>query len=193
MFKNLIKNSPRSGTGFHSIRTAPCFIDFEASSLSPDSYPIEVAWSTEHGLIESWLINPLPQGSWTDWDDDVERRIHGISREQLEREGRSPGWIAERMNAALAGRSVYCDGGDMDHFWLWRLYSAASCGVSYTICDFQDLALGRVSIDELAALSKRVHLAMPERHRAMLDVAFLGALWREIEVLPSLKTRERAA
>ena len=36
----------------------PSFIDFEASSLTVKSYPIEVAWNLEDGTIESHLISP---------------------------------------------------------------------------------------------------------------------------------------
>ena len=42
------------------------FLDFEASSLSKDSYPIEVGWAGEDGSTEAHLIRPAPD--WTDWD-----------------------------------------------------------------------------------------------------------------------------
>jgi hypothetical protein len=34
------------------------FLDFEASSLSDESYPVEVAWVFEDGHAESHLIRP---------------------------------------------------------------------------------------------------------------------------------------
>ena len=34
------------------------FLDFEASSLSDDSYPIEVGWAGEDGSTEQHLIRP---------------------------------------------------------------------------------------------------------------------------------------
>lgn len=55
----------------------PCFIDFEASSLEHNSYPIEVAWSDADGRIESWLIDTSGVPSWTDWDDRVQQGMHG--------------------------------------------------------------------------------------------------------------------
>ena len=46
------------------------FLDFEASSLSDDSYPIEVGWVFEDGRTEAHLIRPAP--AWTDWDPAAE-------------------------------------------------------------------------------------------------------------------------
>jgi hypothetical protein len=62
----------------------PVFIDFEASSLNKDSYPVEVAWVFEDGRSRSFLIRPAP--GWTDWSAEAEA-IHGISRDQLDRDG----------------------------------------------------------------------------------------------------------
>jgi hypothetical protein len=50
------------------------FLDFEASSLSDRSYPVEVAWVFQDGRSESHLIRPATE--WTDWDDEAEA-IHG--------------------------------------------------------------------------------------------------------------------
>ena len=36
------------------------FVDFEASSLAKDSYPVEVAWVFEDGACEGHLIRPAP-------------------------------------------------------------------------------------------------------------------------------------
>jgi hypothetical protein len=54
------------------------FLDFEASSLGKQGYPIEVAWVFANGEEESHLIRPAE--AWTDWDVKA-GRIHGISRE----------------------------------------------------------------------------------------------------------------
>ena len=52
------------------------FLDFEASSLAKDSYPIEVAWVFEDWASEAHLIRPAAR--WTDWDTGAER-MHGFS------------------------------------------------------------------------------------------------------------------
>ena len=36
------------------------FLDFEASSLSDHSYPIEIAWVFEDGRSQSHMIAPAP-------------------------------------------------------------------------------------------------------------------------------------
>jgi hypothetical protein len=63
------------------------FIDFEASSLNPDSYPIEVAWSNYNGTRESHLINPYSVEGWRDWSTSSQS-IHGLSRSRLVRDGK---------------------------------------------------------------------------------------------------------
>lgn len=70
------------------------FLDFEASSLSKQSYPIEVAWVFEDGRHRSHLIRPTPE--WTDWSHEAEQ-IHGISRSLLLTEGHSVHDVANEV------------------------------------------------------------------------------------------------
>lgn len=100
----------------------PIFIDFEASSLEPDSYPIEVAWNAPDGSVESYLIRPA--AGWTDWSDYAELEIQHISGDMLSSEGRDAAWVAARMNEALAGRTVHSDAPEFDERWLRRLFEA---------------------------------------------------------------------
>ena len=58
------------------------FLDFEASSLLPGSFPIEVAWVDETGQGESYLIRPH-EG----WLDEV---------------AGNPGWSASRAPPSTA-------------------------------------------------------------------------------------------
>jgi len=83
----------------------PRFLDIEASSLSMDSYPIEVAWSDNYGTIESHLINPYSVEYWTDWDYNAQQ-IHGISRKQCREEGISPEKLCHRMKNSIARGEV---------------------------------------------------------------------------------------
>jgi len=50
----------------------PKFIDFEASGLSDESYPIEVAWNNVDGTVESYLINTDCVTDWIYWDPNAE-------------------------------------------------------------------------------------------------------------------------
>ena len=63
-------------------------LDFEASCLPRHgrSYPIEIGIADEHGLIRSWLIRPPDAWAGWGWTQEAER-LHGISKEQLARDG----------------------------------------------------------------------------------------------------------
>src|SRR5215203_4879026 len=98
------------------------FLDFEASSLGKQGYPIEVAWAFASGEEESHLIRPA--ASWTDWDTKA-GRIHGISREQLKSEGTALDDVAQRMVSVLTGRALYATAPSWDGKWLSKLLRAA--------------------------------------------------------------------
>lgn len=98
------------------------FLDFEASSLSRDSYPIEVAWVFEDGRGESHLIRPAPD--WTDWSAAAEA-IHGIRRSTLEADGEPVAEVAARMVAVLSGHRLYASAPSWDGKWLSALLRGA--------------------------------------------------------------------
>lgn len=98
------------------------FLDFEASSLSKNSYPIEVAWVFQSGRSEHHLIAPAT--GWVDWDDASEA-IHGISRSTLEAEGKSHNEVASRMMEALTGHDLFASAPSWDGKWLSVLLRGA--------------------------------------------------------------------
>lgn len=98
------------------------FLDFEASSLAKDSYPIEVGWVFEDGRKESHLIRPAP--GWIDWDPRAEA-LHGISRTLLAAEGEPHEIVAGRMLAALADQPIYVTAPSWDGKWLNVLLRAS--------------------------------------------------------------------
>jgi hypothetical protein len=98
------------------------FLDFEASSLSKQSYPIEVAWVFEDGRSEAHLIRPTE--TWTDWDPRSEA-IHHIERAQLIRDGVEPAEVAGRMIDVLAGHDLLASAPSWDGKWLSTLLRAA--------------------------------------------------------------------
>ena len=97
------------------------FVDLEASSLLPGSYPIEIAWVDETGAGESHLIRPEPD--WTDWDFNSQG-VHGISRDQLVAEGRPAADVARRAAEVLIGQEAYSDAPGWDSGWLDTLLEA---------------------------------------------------------------------
>jgi hypothetical protein len=91
------------------------FLDFEASSLSKQSYPIEVAWVFQDGRSESHLIAPAP--GWEDWSESAEA-IHGINRDLLLNEGEPHDAVANRMVEALSGHDLFASAPSWDGKWM---------------------------------------------------------------------------
>ena len=98
------------------------FLDFEASSLAKQSYPIEVAWIFENGEAESHLIRPAT--GWNDWDIRSEA-IHHIPRATLLGEGEAHEAVARRMVARLTGHDLAASAPSWDGKWLSTLLRAA--------------------------------------------------------------------
>ncbi len=98
------------------------FLDFEASSLSDESYPIEVAWVFEDGQEESHLIRPA--AGWIDWDPKAER-IHGISRAALQANGEPSDAVARRLVEVLSGHRLFASAPSWDGKWMSVLIRSA--------------------------------------------------------------------
>lgn len=145
--------------------------DFEASGLSPESYPIEIAWSRPDGAITSRLIKP--EHDWDYWDPYSER-MHGISRVQLELEGLPPSEVVADMNADLAGEVLYFDGGAFDRFWFSMLFEAAGARPAFKLGDFNTLLASVGPADgsfRAVALARALQdMGGLELHRAGNDV-----------------------
>lgn len=119
-------------------------IDFEASSLDPDSYPIEVGvarWRRPDEPIETWSTLIRPPEAWRSrrWSP-ASQQIHGIRREELE-DGMDPADALRRLNG-LAGRMTFCDGGQSDLRWLGGLEEAAGFDATFLLRDSD--ALGSI-------------------------------------------------
>lgn len=178
------------------MKSTPTFLDFEASSLSSYSYPIEVAWSLDDCSIEAHLISPASIESWTDWDSAAER-VHGIQRQQLLTDGKHPEVICNRMNEQLAGKIVYTDAPRFDGMWLSKLFSVSDgvtpkfklkhidkLLVSMVCPEIAGRTLGLIKIE---VLKQEARKQKPRRHRASWDVDYLVQLWK----LASYETRRR--
>lgn len=97
------------------------FLDFEASSLSKHSYPIEIAWVFEDGRSRSLLISPAP--NWTDWSTDAES-IHGITRATVASDGVPVALVVQEMMATLSDHDLYASSPSWDGKWLSVLLRA---------------------------------------------------------------------
>ena len=169
------------------------FLDFEASSLSDKSHPIEVAWIFEDGRSESHLIAPAP--TWDDWDDAAER-IHGISRTTLSKDGAPHDMVARRMLDQLSHHDLFASAPSWDGKWLSLLLRTAGLPRHALRLKDTDVALResatRILRDavppdrlepvttDLIAWATATKQAMPE-HRALADAAEERAVWQRLE------------
>lgn len=152
------------------------FIDLEASGLIGASWPVEVGWAYADGDAQSFLIRPDPSWPMTAWDPNAEK-LHGISVEQLEREGVDAAAACSRIASALADVHVYSDAPDWDAYWIMRLFAAAGRRMPFVIREFSRL-MPPLSADEKAEILKAADAKAPRRHRAADDARHLQALYR---------------
>lgn len=179
------------------------FLDFEASSLSERSYPIEVAWVFEDGHAEAYLIRSAPE--WTDWDPAAQA-IHGIDRETIEREGIPHAEVAQRMLDQLTGHDLRASAPSWDGKWLSVLLRGAglprhSLRLRHTDEALKDVAHSTlhdaIPADELEEtvcdLIGRGDWVKPDskRHRALADARAEYARWVAVRAAADelLKTR----
>lgn len=119
----------------------PVFIDFEASSLSPKSWPIEVAVARIfQGRIvcRSKLIRPAPSWAMADWHSESEE-VHGIPLEALEAAEPAEdvaGWLREELKARL----VLSDAPEFDQRWCDRLMRTIGGAPEIRLDDFDRVA-----------------------------------------------------
>jgi hypothetical protein len=173
------------------------FLDFEASSLSWESYPIEVAWGNELSNIMSYLISPESIDSWTDWNPESEK-IHKINRLELIESGTNPTKVCELIANDLSSNVVYTDNPDWDSLWLRRLFM--SCDVILppidirhvdsllieTVCpDPINRINGLFNILQLKSSSRKM---VKGRHRAAVDVEYLINLYKLAKNRTSVST-----
>ena len=165
----------------------PAFLDFEASSLSSVSYPIEVAWSLGDGSIESYLISPAGIETWTEWSV-LSEKLHDIPRDELLAHGKSPDWICNRMNQQLFDQTVYTDNPDYDGMWLAKMFSIVrGSRLRFRLGLIDELLFGRVyqnpasraaAMEKIREMKEEARRRVGGQHRARLDVQYLMELYR---------------
>jgi hypothetical protein len=189
------------------------FIDFEASSLDSGSVPIEVGWVDDTGQGESYLIQP--QAHWTNWSPQSQK-IHGISRETLERDGKPAREVAKRLYGVLQGAILISDNPAYDEYWLATLLDAAALPhlsishmnslVAQQIERFADALNAeppdtplywrrqRLLLDEAQILvSGAIHsriLGHKTIHRALPDAEFLWLCWQSAKTAIEQRIRD---
>lgn len=155
-------------------------LDFEASGLDPQGWPIEIglSWITDHGAVETWasLIRPDPGWSTAHWSEPS-ADVHGIPPEALA-EAPPAADVAREMLARSEGRVVLSDAPDFEQRWLDRLLGTIGRAGAITVRDY-DMATFRLFEGSLRLDSVYDHLARhPAPHRAGPDSRRLAAAWR---------------
>ncbi|WP_161993751.1 transcriptional regulator [Muricoccus nepalensis] len=180
------------------------FVDFEASSLSGSSYPIEVGWCTADEQTTSHLIHPAR--TWNEWSAASEA-MHGITRDRLFLQGRPATEVAHDMVRALLSHEVplFSDAPAWDQVWLHRLLLEAGLKRRGVLHDVQQafghacqplisLIVGQGTLleaqrQEIASLSTRLVAEATDaeanrrriRHRAGPDAEGLWWTWRYLQ------------
>ncbi|AZP70617.1 hypothetical protein EJJ20_10705 [Pseudomonas poae] len=141
------------------------FIDFEASGIAPDSYPIEVAVVSSEASYSS-LIKPARY--WTHWSFDAQD-MHGICQDQLHQQGDPADVVARHMNQLFSGQ-VLCSDSPQDGFWLDVLYEAADLMPTFELKPLE-VFVGREAASKIYCL-----LPTTTHHRALDDaIALMNA------------------
>ena len=146
-------------------------IDFEASSLAPRSFPIEVGvcrWMSPNHPIEGWSTLIKPTDLWTEhgsWSPQSQE-VHGIGREELEG-GMPPPDAVAALNVIVGDHVAFCDGGPSDAAWARRLGLAARVPIAFGLGDF-DALTARCDQSGYMRLVRWLDRA-PARHRARDD------------------------
>lgn len=172
------------------------FLDFEASSLGKESYPIEVGWIFASGQEESHLIRPAP--AWTDWSAESEA-THHLTRAQLDAQGTPHDVVARRMLDVLSGHALFATAPSWDGQWLSKLLRGA--GLPRHALRLQDTDVAHVEAitrilreagvpdNTLAGHAERI-LAEARRkdeakgdpdHRALADAKRELRVWRDVQ------------
>ena len=148
-------------------------IDFEASSLDQDGYPIEVGlafWPGPDRAILGWSTLIQPAGAWSrlgHWSPKS-AKVHGIAGRDLLAHGQPAGRIAAVLNEALGpGTTAWCDGGAYDSHWAGALFKAAGIAPCFVLGDWHRLlaTLGPARRER----GLRWLETAPARHRARDD------------------------
>ena len=148
-------------------------IDFEASSLDHDSYPIEAGialWSAPGQPVRGWSALIRPHGEWSrlgHWSP-ASAKIHGINGADLHAQGLPPAQLAATLNQILAPAGIaWCDGGPYDAHWCGALFKAARAAPAFVLGDWGRLA-ARLGAGPHARARAFLDQA-PPRHRARPD------------------------
>lgn len=146
------------------------FLDIESSGFADASYPIEIAWVSEQGANDEFLLKPCLH--WLNggyWDSHAEHSIHGISEAKLLDEGIDILSAATRLNESLQGKLLFCDMLALDGDWLTKLFYQAGISPLFKLADINQLYEFWGEDKTKAFEQIRSQLINEKKHRARSD------------------------
>lgn len=165
-------------------------IDVEASGLSTEAYPIEVGVVLGTGRYYSNLIRPCEE--WQYWCVEAEA-IHGISFDDLRRQGQPVDIVCRDLNALLKDETVYSDCWVKDSEWLNKLYGAAGIRPSFYCQPIEYFAEDHV-VQKWPLLKSRTQAKLKLRqHRALHDAIIIAQTLDEIMPGREMRAKRYAA
>lgn len=148
----------------------PNVIDFEASGLGRDSYPIEVGVVLSNGASYCSLIEPA--ADWRHWDAQAEQ-IHGITRDKLFSYGKPIATVAGELNRFLAEQTAYSDGWVVDKPWMSLLFCKSGFEPKFYLSALE-MILKEAQMDLWSQVKAQVILDLAlTRHRASADALII--------------------
>ncbi|MBJ3764375.1 hypothetical protein ILP92_16665 [Maribius pontilimi] len=161
------------------------FMDFEASSLASDSWPIEIglSWIDPDGTVHSVgkLIRPDPAWQETAWSEQS-ADVHRIPRSDLD-DADPAEEVARWAIDTIGDARLIADAPEFDQRWLDRLLSTSPNPPTLPIYDFHQAAWTAFTKDgnPISAALDAVYEKRERRrtvHRAAQDAADLAHAWR---------------
>lgn len=153
----------------------PHIIDIEASGFGSTSYPIEIGIVLNSGDKYCSLVKPI--ADWTHWTEEAER-THKISKQLLQKKGKSVIEVATELNYFMHEQTVYSDGWTVDKPWLIELFSAARVPLSFSISPL-DFILNEYQMEHWHSTKDKVIQEMGlTRHRASSDAMIIQETYK---------------
>jgi predicted small integral membrane protein len=151
------------------------YVDIEASSLGEGSFPIEVGWCVDDDVApESFLVASAACWNTAIGWSAISQRLHGISLEDLRRDGIAARSAVIRIEAAFGRRMVVSDNPAFDDYWLSMIYEAACLPKTWTLHSLDEVHAFCIAANPIAAIDlvrvfASVDRAYPHPHRAGPD------------------------
>lgn len=153
-------------------------IDFEASSLSTESWPVEIglSWIDAEGAPKSWSSLIRPHESWIlgDWSE-ASAAVHGIALADLS--AAPPAETVAREALQIIGRRhLVSDAPEFEIRWIDRLFALLGLGGRLNCYDFDAVSAEFFPGPALDHVYERLE-RLKSPHRAGPDSLRLVKAW----------------